>query len=71
MFDRIGICLCSCGKCCHDQYPCDKCLERVMKANGIPVEHVGKFKGLCQKPYNFNELERAVRKHLLEAQPVS
>ena len=65
LIDRIGMALCACGGCCNSPYPCERCLERTMKANGIPVSEAERFRGLSHKPSDYSKLGNAVRKRLL------
>lgn len=38
----------SCGKCCHEKLPCDKCLEDTLNANGLDLSLIDELKGLEQ-----------------------
>ena len=66
LVERIGMSLCACGGCCSSPYPCDKCVERTLLSNGIPVSEVESFKGLSHRPADYSELGNAVRRRLSE-----
>ncbi len=55
------------GGCCHNNYPCDKCLLDTLRANGIDVSEVDRFKGLPQKtsvsPWEYSELCKAIKQY--------
>jgi hypothetical protein len=36
----------SCGKCCHEEVPCDKCLVNTLAANALDKSLISEIKGL-------------------------
>lgn len=42
----------SCGICCHDSIPCDKCLVSTIRANGLKLNVLPQLKGLSGKRNN-------------------
>jgi len=59
----------SCGLCCNDNVPCNKCLESTLRANGIDLNDIEQFRGLKNKamgyqyPFEFSELSLALKKY--------
>ncbi len=37
-YDRIGISTSKCGICYEKSYPCDSCIERTLKTNGLSID---------------------------------
>lgn len=48
LLDKIGVVGVSCGLCCHDDLPCDKCLKNTLKSNGLPDKYLSQVKGLSK-----------------------
>ncbi len=45
LYDRIGMSTCRCGICCEKSYPCDNCIERTLKSNGLALELKSELEG--------------------------
>ena len=58
------IVLCSCGLCCGKEYPCDKCVEATLRANGLSEGLATQLQGISHRGHGMSDFESKLRDHL-------